>query len=96
MQKHKHDSKKQASIALKKAQTHISKILQMIEEDRYCMEILQQMLAVNGLVKSSADNILTNHLQTCFVEGLRTEDKNRREELVQEIIGVISLANKKP
>ena len=66
----KNTSKKDSVIALKKAQTSINGILKMIEEDKYCIDILQQILAVSGLLKSASNKILKNHLNTCFSEGI--------------------------
>lgn len=88
---HIHENKKQASISLKKAQTHLSKILKMIENDEYCIDILQQMLAVNGLIKSASNKVLKDHLDHCFSEGMRSEDPKRREELITEVLNILDL-----
>lgn len=87
-------SKKEASIALKKAQTSIKNILQMIDEDKYCIDVLQQILAVNGLIKSASDKILQDHLHTCFSEGMTVNDKEHREKLIEEVASVINLKNR--
>lgn len=83
-----------AAIALKKAQTSINKIIKMIEKDEYCLDILQQILAVNGLLKSASDKILENHLQTCFLEGVKKGDNKEKEKLIKEVIDVIALKRK--
>lgn len=87
-------TKKDAAIALKKAQTSINNILMMIDENKYCMDILQQILAVNGLLKSASDKILANHLNTCFSEGMRTNNEETKNKLVKEVVDVISLRGK--
>ena len=90
-----HESTTNAVIALKKAQTHIKNILQMIEADAYCIDILQQILSVNGLIKSASDKILQNHLHTCFISGMSTKETTaKKEKLIQEVISVVSLNNK--
>lgn len=89
------NSKKDTAIALKKAQTSINGILKMIDEDKYCIDILQQILAVNGLLKSASNKILVNHLNTCFSEGMRSPSKNIKDKLVKEVIEVINIGNKK-
>lgn len=90
MHQHK-SSRQQASISLKKAQTHINKILKMIDEDEYCIDILQQMLAVNGLIKSASNKVLKDHLDHCFSEGMRSEDPKRREDLITEVLNILDL-----
>jgi CsoR family transcriptional regulator, copper-sensing transcriptional repressor len=88
------ETKKQTSIAIKKAKTSLESILKMIDEDKYCIEILQQILAVNGLLKSASNKILTNHLNTCFSNGMKSKNKEFKDKLVNEVIEVVSLNNK--
>lgn len=45
-------------IGLKKARTSLDKILSMLEEEKYCIDIIQQNLAVIGLLKSANLNLL--------------------------------------
>lgn len=87
------DSKKQASIALKKAKTHIAKILTMVEEDRYCVDILQQIRAVDGLLKSASEKLLKNHMKTCFSEGMNTKNEEYKSKLIQEVLDVVSISS---
>lgn len=88
------NSHHQSKVSLKKAQTHIAKVLKMIDEDEYCIDILQQLLAVNGLVKSASEKILKNHLEHCFSEGLKTNDEKRKAELIAEVLSVVDLGKR--
>lgn len=63
----------------------------MIDEDEYCIDILQQMLAVNGLIKSASNKVLKDHLDHCFSEGMRSEDPKRREDLITEVLNILDL-----
>lgn len=89
------DPKKQASIALKKAQTHIKKVLTMIDDDEYCIDIVEQILAVNGLLKSASEKILKNHMRSCFMEGMHSTNKEHKEQLIDEVLHVVNLSGKK-
>jgi DNA-binding FrmR family transcriptional regulator len=88
------NSKKSTITALKKAQTSVNSILKMLEEDKYCIDILQQILAVNGLLKSASNSILEEHLNTCFTEGMKSDDKKVKEKLIEEVMEVVTLRNK--
>ena len=88
------ESKKQTSISLKKAKTSIETILKMLDEDKYCIDIIQQILAVQGLLKSSTEKLIKNHLNTCFIDGMNTTDINKKEALIEELAKVIKLNNK--
>ncbi len=88
------DNKKSTIITLKKAQSSISKIIKMLDEDKYCIDVLQQITAVNGLLKSASNKILENHLNTCFSEGLSHKDENEKSKLIKEVLEVINRGNK--
>lgn len=88
------DPKKQASIALKKAQTHIKKILAMLEKDAYCVDVITQILAVNGLLKSASDKMLKQHMRTCFLHGMKGSDHCHQEEMIQEVLNIMRLNTK--
>jgi DNA-binding FrmR family transcriptional regulator len=83
-----------ALIALKKARTSINNVIKMIESDAYCIDVVQQILAVNGLLKSASSKVLQNHLNTCFSDGIESKNKVRKEILIEELINVINLRNR--
>jgi len=66
----------------------------MVEQDRYCMDIMQQNLAVIGLLKSAHLILLENHLRHCFSNAIKSENLSRKEEMIDEILKVTKLANK--
>lgn len=89
------DPKKRAAIALRKAQSHIERVLHMIDEDEYCITILEQILAVNGLTQAASRDILRNHLNTCFIHDMKTATTDQqRETLIDEVLTVVSLSKK--
>ncbi len=74
---------------LKRIEGQIRGIMRMIEEERYCVEILTQLHAVVGAIENVEDKILHKHLEGCvaksFTEGQHT-DKNCK---IKEILGLI-------
>lgn len=88
------DNKQKKLIALKKANSLINKLLLMVEEDKYCIDIMQQNLAVMGLLKSFHQLSLENHLQTCFKKGMESGSEKKKNEMVLEIINIINLLNR--
>jgi DNA-binding FrmR family transcriptional regulator len=88
------DQKQQIDIALKKAKTSIERIQKMMNEDSYCIDVLQQILAVQGLLKSSSEKILTSHLHTCFAEGMSTKDSDKKDKLIKELTQVMKMNSK--
>lgn len=71
---------------LKIASGHLSKVIDMVEKDEYCLHITQQSQAVQSALRKVDELVLENHLKTCVKEAIIT-DKNV-EEKVREIIEV--------
>lgn len=81
-------------INFKKAQSHINKVIKMIEDDQYCINIMQQNLAVIGLLKSAHQMLMENHLNTCFKKAMSTKNEKKKKEMIQEILAVTKLFSK--
>lgn len=77
---------------LKKAKSHIEKIIQMEEEGRYCIDVMQQLNAVIGYLNSVKSNKLKNHLSSCFVSGMKSKSKKVQERLIDEVIQVTKIS----
>jgi len=85
---------KKIIISLKKAQSLISKIIEMKEDNEYCIDIMQQNLAAIGLLKSAHQSLLESHLNNCFRKAMATNNENRKQEMIDEILRVSKLTNK--
>lgn len=88
------DSKTKTLIALKKAQSLLGKIITMKEEGRYCVDIMQQNLAVIGLLKSINQELLENHINSCFKSVMSTNNPNKQKQMIEEILQLNKLSNK--
>lgn len=86
--------KKQILIALKKANSLTGKLIEMLESGQYCIDIMQQNMAVIGLLKSAHQQLMANHLNTCFKNAMASRQSGVREKMVAEILKVNKLANK--
>lgn len=60
---------------LKTAQGQLDGIMKMIEEERYCIDISNQILASNALLKKANLHILTGHLESCVRNALDHEEQ---------------------
>jgi DNA-binding FrmR family transcriptional regulator len=70
---------------------HLQGIRRMIEEDKYCPEILRQTYAVRRAIEKLEALILDGHLHTCVVDGIR---QGREEQVVAELMELYALANR--
>ncbi len=87
------NDKEKAVINLKKARSLISKIIDMIDNDEYCIDIMQQNLAVMGMLRSSHEKLMKNHLNTCFKHAMETEEEEKKQEMIEEILKVVRFLN---
>ncbi len=78
--------KGKALLNLKKAQGQINLLQKMIEEQRYCVDVAQQVNATIGLLKRVNDLILEGHLNSCAAHKLNSKKKEDREGFVKELI----------
>ncbi len=60
------NQKEKTLINFKKAHSLIAKIIEMVQDNQYCIDIMQQNLAALGLLKSAHQMLMENHLNTCF------------------------------
>lgn len=82
------DQDKEIIIALKKAGTHLSNVIKMVEEKEYCIDILQQNLAVIGLLKSANNRLMERHLHSCFANAMKGTNEKRKKEMIEEILKI--------
>lgn len=78
----------------KKAKSHIKKIIKMIEDDSYCIDIMQQNLAVIGLLKSAHHMLMEGHLNSCFKNAMASKQEAKQQKMIDEILKVSKLSNK--
>lgn len=73
-------------LRLKSIEGHIRGIQKMVEEDRYCVDILKQTAAVKGALDRLDAAILANHLDTCVTSAIRNDDPAERERVIGELL----------
>lgn len=76
---------------LKTARGQLDGLLQMVEDDRYCIDISNQLMATMAILKKVNAQILDEHLQHCMTEALTAGDA---AEKVDEIMMVIRKLSK--
>ncbi len=90
MTKRDENAKKMLTNRLNRIEGQIRGIKKMIEEDRYCNDILIQLLAVENSVKSLSNQILETHLYTCISNDIEKGNL----EVIDELISLFKRFNK--
>ena len=86
--------KNKALVNFKKAQSLLGKMVRMLEEGKYCIDVMQQNLAAIGLLKSAHQTLKEGHLNSCFKGAMNTKNEKRKQEMTEEILTVTHLFNK--
>ncbi len=68
---------------------HVAGIRKMVEEDKYCIDLLRQTYAVRKAIEKLEAMILEGHLRTCVPEGIKGD---REEAVIQELIQLYTIA----
>jgi len=89
-----HANKDKAIINFKKAQSHIARIQKMLAEDAYCIDIMQQNLAVMGMLKSAHQMLMEDHLHSCFNSAMKSDNELKKSQMTEEILNVTKLLNR--
>lgn len=79
------DSKERVLHRLKIARGHLNKVISMIEEDEYCIDVLTQSQAVQKAIKETDNLILENHLKSCVSDSIKNGNS---EEAIAEVMNV--------
>jgi len=75
---------------LARIEGQVKGIRNMIQGDRYCVDILMQLSAVISALKKVEDIVMENHLNTCVVDAIRSEDEEESKQKIGELMDVMS------
>ena len=75
---------------LKTARGQIDGLLRMVEDDRYCIDISNQLLATQAILRTINREILHDHLNSCVKDAFQSPDKHSKIDEIMEIIDKIT------
>lgn len=70
---------------------HLQGVRRMVEQNKYCVDILKQTFAIRRAIEKMETMMLDNHLHTCVVDGIKG---GREDEMVEELVELYELANR--
>ena len=86
------EEKKKALVSLKTAKGQIEGIIKMLEDGRYCVDVSNQIIAAQALLKKANMLILKQHMHHCVKDAVK-EDKG--DEKIDEIMDILEKIIKK-
>lgn len=72
---------------LRRVEGQVRGVARMVEEDKYCVDILNQIAAINAALDKVGIHLLNDHIRGCVADAVTSEDGG--EEKVSELMGVV-------
>lgn len=80
---------------LASAAGHLKGVQRMVDDDAYCIDVIQQIEAVRSALHKISTMVLDNHLHTCVTAAIRGDDPDEREQLLREVTSVFAMSAKR-
>ena len=80
---------KEEILRLKKIEGQVRGVQKMIQDGRYCIDILTQLSSVVGAIKSVEENIMDRHLKGCVRQSFDQGNSKNRQDKIDEVITVL-------
>lgn len=75
---------------MKIARGHLNRVIKMMEQGDYCVDVIHQSLAVQAALRSIDQEILKNHMVTCVADEIR---KGNADDAIEEIMKIMEKRN---
>jgi DNA-binding FrmR family transcriptional regulator len=66
----------------------------MVEEDRYCIDIVTQVTAVRAALRRAEEEILRDHVSHCVEHAITSGNKNEQRKKISEILDVLGRSDR--
>lgn len=83
------EERKKALMNLKTARGQMDGIIRMLEDDRYCIDISNQISATTALLKKANMHILSGHLNTCVKRACDEQDMDVKIKEIEQVLGLL-------
>ncbi|SFR72889.1 metal-sensing transcriptional repressor [Anaeromicropila populeti] len=84
------NEKKQVLQLLKTAKGQIDATIRMLEDERYCMDISNQIIASGALLKKANMLLLKQHMEHCVLEAFEHGNDKEKQIKIEEVISILS------
>jgi DNA-binding FrmR family transcriptional regulator len=86
----KHESAKSCLSRLKRIEGQVRGIARMIEEERYCIEVITQIQAAKAALARVEEELLKDHVGTCVEHAIKSGNAKEQRQKISELVAVMS------
>jgi DNA-binding FrmR family transcriptional regulator len=90
----RHDAKTSVLKRLQRIEGQVRGLARMVEDDRYCIDIVTQLSAVRAALRGVEEEILKDHVAHCVEHAIASGNKAEQRRKVSELIDVMSRASR--
>ena len=83
------ETRKAAIKRLARIEGQVRGVSRMIDEDRYCIDVVRQVQAIKAALSGLERLVLDDHLDTCVETALKGKNLSERREKVEELVAVL-------
>ncbi len=83
------ETKKAIRARLRRIAGQVHAVERMVEADRYCIELMHQLSAVQAAIGKAAEVVLRSHVQISVNDAIRSGDERNCARKVEELVAVI-------
>jgi DNA-binding FrmR family transcriptional regulator len=83
------ETRRQALTRLKRIEGQVRGIQRMVDEERYCADVLTQISSVQEALRAVGKLLMRNHLEHCVTDALRSGDRLEAERAYQEVLDLM-------
>ena len=83
------ETRKSCERHLRRIEGQVRGLRKMVEEDRYCIDVVIQVLAVRAALRRVEDEILADHVSHCVEAAIRSGDEAEQRDKVSELVAVL-------
>jgi len=84
------ETKKKSLARLKRAVGQVAGIQRMVEDDRYCVDVLLQIAAARAALDQAGKQILAGHVETCVAQAFASGKPRERRKKMDELLEVFA------
>jgi DNA-binding FrmR family transcriptional regulator len=76
---------------LRRIEGQIRGLQKMVEEDRYCADVIVQIASVQEALRGVARNLMKNHMRHCAAKAIESGKRDEKEAMYEELLGLMEL-----
>ncbi|MGK0521397.1 MAG: DNA-binding FrmR family transcriptional regulator, partial [Planctomycetota bacterium] len=69
-------------------------LIRMVDADKYCIDILQQIQAVQGALAQTSKQLLQSHMKTCVVHAFDSNQAAERDRVIAEVVDLFAKSSR--